>query len=310
MVKNYEQEYENKKFIEKTDYFFQTIYNTGKFYSKIVPNLFVEPDKQVAKVIYPNKNNKYDKIDWINTSNSLGLIVSIHGLLGSPKTLGYEIAKKVSLYNKNNKLDHSYDVLLPIIPFRGNCALDVASSPLYEIILDYVITNPTKPIHLIGCSNGCRIASWIECKLRNNPNNIPTNIKLTCIVGAFGGSILVDKFNWILGTILDDNVISDLSTKIENKSETNTKLVKKINSELIVGSRFYEFYGTANDWLIPNFNDCFPIITNDGDNGDNGDNKNFKVIYHDLKYGYDHVGLGWFLADEIFNNSIEWMNKF
>lgn len=308
MSKNYEKEYMNKNLLEKTSYFCQTIYNTGKFYCNVVPNLFVKPNEKYSKIIYPNKSNSYDKIEWNNSSD--GLIIVIHGLLGSPKTLGYEIAKKISFINDGEQyqIKKYYDVILPIIPFGGNCDLVTASKPLYELILDYIystdLTNSfnkskkykSKPIHLISCSNGCRIASWIECELRN----ININIKLTCIAGAFGGSIVIDKFDWILGIILDKNIIKDLATN----SDTNSKLVKKINSELVLGSRDYEFYGTANDWYIPNFNDCFPVISKL-----NLNKNNFTIVYHELKYGYDHVSLGWYLADEIISNSIKWMEN-
>ena len=288
---NYEKEYYDKKFIDKTSYFFQTIYNTGKFYSNIIPNLFSNPIG--AKLIYPNLNNIYDKIEW-NKSND-GLIVVIHGLLGTPKTLGYDIAKKILSCKNNYNYDYNYEILLPIIPFKGNCSLESAAKPLYNIILDYIQSNPSKPVHLISCSNGCRIASWIECELRN----IDVHIKLTCIAGAFDGSNIVDKFNIPLSLILTNDILTDLSTG----SETNNKLIERINSELKFGSRFYEFYGTANDWYIPNFNGCFPLIKQ------KNLNNNFKVIYHDLKYGYDHVSLGWYLSDEIVKNSIDWINK-
>lgn len=70
------------------------------------------------------------------------------------------------------------------------------------MILNYIQVNPSKQIHLIACSNGCRIASWIEYNLHN-----------------------------------------------------------------------------------------------------------FKVLYHDLKYGYDPVSLGWYLSNEIVKNSINWFNN-
>lgn len=290
MIKNYEKEYSDKNFIEKTNYFFQTIYNTGKFYCNIAPNLFFEPDKEHARLIYPNKFNSYDKISWNKSSD--GLIVVIHGLLGSPKTLGYEIAKKISLLKQN----YSFEVILPIVPFKGNCALDVASRPIYELVLDYILTNKSKPIHLIACSNGCRIASWIECELRH----IDVDIKLTCIAGAFGGSVLIDKFNLPLSLVLHNNILTDLSTG----SNTNNHLKEKINSDLKIGLRNYEFYGTANDWYIPNFNGCFPITDQAIMN-----KSNFKVIYHELHYGYDHVSLGWYLSGEIVSNLINWIDE-
>lgn len=52
---NLEKEYYDKNFIDKTSYFFETIYNTGKFYSNVIPNLFYNPIG--ARLIYPNKLN-------------------------------------------------------------------------------------------------------------------------------------------------------------------------------------------------------------------------------------------------------------
>lgn len=277
---DYEQEYKQKKFLEKGTNIAGTIYNMGKFYCKIVPNLFYSD----PNLIYPNELNEYEK-KWNKKSD--GLVVCIHGLLGSPKTFGYEISKKISEKMSN------IDIILPIIINRGNCGLEKSSSPLYLLILDYVNKNPTKPIHIISCSNGCRIASWIETKLRN----LNVKIKLTCIAGAFGGSSIVDKFKIPLNFVLDNDIIYDLSTN----SSVNNNLKKLMNSELNIGERYYEFYGTANDWYIPNINDCFPILTNSKDN--------FNVVYHELKYCYDHVSLGWYLSEEIISNSLKYFNE-
>lgn len=288
MMKNYEEEYEQQKISKKIISSMQMIYNTSKFYCNIMPNIFYTPDKNKAQILslklQSNKNNTYDKIKWKN--NSEGLIIVIHGLLGSPKTLGYEIAKKI--YTKTKK---TYDVILPIVPFGGNCSLQNAGTPLYDVLLNYIEENPNKPISIISCSNGCRIASWIEYKLRDK--NV--NIKLICIAGAFNGSSMIDKFKLFLSLFLNENIITDLSTN----SKVNNELIQNINSHINVGSRYYEFYGTANDWYIPNINSCFPIL----------DKVNCQIIYHELKYGYDHVSLGWYLSDEITNNCLEWFDK-
>lgn len=149
---------------------------------------------------------------------------------------------------------------------------------------------------MIAYSNGCRIASLIECELIN----IDVSIRLICIAGAFGGSILIDRFNLPLSLILHNNILTDLSIG----SDTNNHLKEKINSELKIGLRHYEFYGTANDWYIPNFNGCLPIIDQT-----NMNKSNFKVVYHELHYGYDHVSLGWYLSGEIVLNLINWINE-
>jgi len=151
---------------------------------------------------------------------------------------------------------------------------------------------PSKPIHIIAFSNGCRIGSWIETRLRN----LDIKIKLTCVAGAYGGSILIDKFKIPLKLFLDKDIICELSTK----SNVNDNLKKMINEPVNIGKRFYEFYGTTCDLYIPNFNDCFPIITNT--------NQNLTVIYHEIKNHYGHGSLGWYLKEEIIENSLKWFN--
>ena len=279
-MKNYEKEYKEKSILEKGTNIITTVVNTTKFYCKICPNLFYEDLNLVNYV----DNNEYEMVSW--KKKSIGLIVVIHGLMGTPKTLGYEISKKIS------KKNIDIDIILPKIINKGNCSIEKSSEPLYQLLLDYIYINPKKPIHIISCSNGCRIASWIETKLRN----LYVKIKLTCIAGAFGGSIVVDKFKTLLNIVLSDEILSELSTN----SETNNNLKKNMNEPINIGERYYEFYGTANDLYIPNFNGCFPLLLNDN---------NLNVKYHELKYGYDHVSLGWYLSEEITTNSIKWINE-
>jgi hypothetical protein len=64
---------------------------------------------------------------------------------------------------------------------------------------------------------------------------------------------------------------------------------------ILLGKRIYEFYGTGNDWYIPNINSCFPKI-------ESGDS--MIVIYHPLITGIDHVGIGHHLAKKIIDESI------
>lgn len=65
MNKDYQKEYLdkifiNKNFIDKTSYFCQTIFNTCKFYSSILPNLIRQPYDAI--LLYPNNNNTYDNL--------------------------------------------------------------------------------------------------------------------------------------------------------------------------------------------------------------------------------------------------------
>jgi len=78
-------------------------------------------------------------------------------------------------------------------------------------------------------------------------------------------------------------------------SKVNNKLKKDMMKPIIKGTRYYEFYGTANDFIIPNIDDCFPNVNAT------------KVIHHKLEEGVGHVSLGFYKHKEILDNSIEWM---
>jgi hypothetical protein len=241
--------------------------------------------KHAVPLIFKNNSvidvSKYKQ--WIK--NSSGLYVIVHGLRDNPYTLGTIISNEIKSNIKMNK----YDVIVPKVPFEGNCLLKDASMPIYNLILDYINKNPNKPIHMIGSSNGCRICSYIETKLRN----IDVNIRITALSGAYNGSELVNKFQNILPLVLHKDTIEDM--KINSK--VNNKLKIKMLKPIIKGSRYYEFYASTNDLLIPNIDDCFPKV-----------NAN-EVIYHKLVKNAGHINLGYCKYKEILNNSIEWMLK-
>ena len=74
-------------------------------------------------------------------------------------------------------------------------------------------------------------------------------------------------------------------------------MVESINSSHKATKRSYEFYGTVNDWYIPNFDSCYPIIDPNVNN----------VVYYTPVTGIDHVFLGHFLAQQIADKSNIWM---
>lgn len=217
---------------------------------------------------------------WSPTSQ--GLYVIIHGLKGHPMSLGYPISNAIHAAELN------YDVIVPKVPRGGNCSLNEAADPILALTENYVRHHAGKPIHIIAASNGCRIASYIETRLRN----ADVHIRITAIVGAYGGSRWVNRLAPLLSrTVLDPVIVEDLCLN----SNTNSQLQADMLETVSQGSRTYEFYATANDWYIPNIDDCFPSVIAD------------TVIYHPLKEGYDHVSLGYYMYPEILKNSLEWM---
>lgn len=268
-----EEKYKKKSFLYRSGCIGKTIYNNINFIKNISPLIFKNDDN----IIDVLKNNNYN----FKNNHNKGLYVIIHELLSYTFMLGQVISEAIK--EKNLK----YDVIIPKVPFKGNCSLSDASMPIYRLIVNYISNNPNKPIHIIASSNGCRIASFIETKLRN----INVNIRITSIVGAYGGSRIVEKNSQILSLILHQNIIEDMKLN----SKINNELKKNMMNPITKGTRYYEFYGTANDWIIPNIDDCFPQVNAT------------KVIYHKLAEGIGHVSLGFYRHEEILNNSIEWM---
>lgn len=261
--------------------FFDTIYNMISYYLELIPDFII--DDEDTKTISVDYSKYYPEQNWKENSN--GLYVLIHGLLSSPKFKGRKFVKEI------NKKGHNYDILLPNLIDSGNNSLDIITEPLYILINDYINKNPGKPIHLIANSNGCRVASLIEIKLRD----LDVNMKITSIAGAYNGSSNIDRFPHILDIFLKETVINELSTN----SEVNMNLIKLMNDTPIKGKRFYDFYCTLNDWYIPNIDDCYPKLKN---------HENLTIKYNDVNFGYDHVGLSWYLSKEIISSD-NWMEN-
>lgn len=112
------------------------------------------------------------------TTNKDCLIVYLHGLNGSP-TRARPYLSKIRV---------PATILTPIIPYRGNCSLEVAA----ESIITYIEQNNYKTIILIGYSNGARIASYIENTL---PYNV--NVLFISIAGVHYGSKLMNIIDYL-----------------------------------------------------------------------------------------------------------------
>lgn len=249
-------------------------------YSCLIPRIF-----SFSKFIIDPK--KYDNQIHEWKAETKGLYVIVHGLLGTPKLSALSIANYL-----NDNYKNEYDIIVPIVPYKGNCTLENASNPILKIILDFIEKNPSKPVHLIGSSNGGRIVSYLEIKLRVLKPF--AKVRITGIGGVYYGSNSLHylKSIGIANCILHEDIINSLTTGSDNA-------ISLINSMQLNNSvkRSYEFYATANDWYIPNFDSCYPMITGTHD-----------IKYHKPFTGIDHVLLGHYLAKDIIENSVIWMN--
>jgi len=223
--------------------------------------------------------------------NTVGLYVVVHGLMGTPKFSALSIANYIHEHYPNE-----YEILVPIVPHKGNCSLDEAVKPILNMVIEYIKRNPGKPIHLIGSSNGGRIVAKIELELRRS--NPETLIKVTGVGGVYYGSNAMAylKSMGLASRILHPDVITSLTTGSDQAISLIDDM--QISNGFNAFNRYYEFYGTANDWYIPNIDSCFPNL-----------DSTHNVVYHPLITGVDHVLLGHFIADKIIEDSVIWMKN-
>lgn len=249
-------------------------------YTSMIPRLFETSNL----IVDPSKYDK-NTFQWKDVTK--GLYVVVHGLLGTPKLSALSIAKYLDTSYKDE-----YDIIVPVVPHKGNCTLELASNPILNMIIDFIDKNPSKPIHLIGSSNGGRIVAYLEVVLRSlRPF---ARIKVTGIGGVYYGSNAIHylKSIGLAQCVLHEDIINSLTTGSDNA----ISLINSMQMQQTV-RRTYEFYATANDWYIPNFDSCYPIITGIT-----------NVEYHPPNTGVDHVLLGHYLARDIIERSVKWMN--
>ncbi len=92
------------------------------------------------------------------STESKGLYLFIHGLRGSPTDWNN--------YQKPlEQKDPGAHRFAPKVALKGNCDLETAARPLLAVVQDYLKKFPSRPVTLIGTSNGGRIAAYLETHL-------------------------------------------------------------------------------------------------------------------------------------------------
>ncbi|PIS00926.1 MAG: hypothetical protein COT84_05040 [Chlamydiae bacterium CG10_big_fil_rev_8_21_14_0_10_35_9] len=127
-------------------------------------------------------NGKYHQLSKKHSwrEENKGLYLLIHGVNGHPAAWDRHLSHL-------QKEHPSAEVLAPYVPFKGNCSLEKAATPLLHLVQDYVQTFPENPVCLIGVSNGARIAAYIETTLSSE-----INLKVSAIAGPFFGAKLIN----------------------------------------------------------------------------------------------------------------------
>lgn len=230
---SYESNYMKLPLHHRVNNILNTVGYTLKFHTcHTLPRIFY-PSKYVCRPLTTK--------EWKWNPENQGLYVIIHGLLGTPRTTPYSIANAIDAKSPNR-----FEIKLPRVPYRGNRDLAVCSEPILDMVKSYIAENPNKPIHLIGTSNGARIVSYIETRLRDQP----VTIRVTSIAGAYYGSRILNQLNKYAGPVTGLILSRDLRKNLSVGSDECKDLILEMQKPVNIGTRIYEFYGTANDWYI------------------------------------------------------------
>lgn len=168
---------------------------------------------------------------------SKGLFVLAHGLMADPTIFD----KHVRLIGKE------YDVWAPKVKAKGVCPLAEATDPIYEQLKEYIQKNPGKKICLVGYSNGGRIVSEMESRLRSDFPKTP--VRVTTIAGVHMGAPVQRLVRWWK---IDRCISPTLSEEMAYESKKSKEVFGKMKEPCPEGvQRSYEFYGSLDDLVVP-----------------------------------------------------------
>ncbi|MCB1117780.1 MAG: hypothetical protein KDK50_04275 [Chlamydiia bacterium] len=196
----------------------------------------------------PSPLLKDHKCEW--KSNTKALIVLIHGLRSDPVAWNSQL----NLLKEQEQID----VFAPVVPNRGMCSLKSASNPIFKKLKDYANTNPGKPICIMGVSNGSRIATHLEVKLRKHAPATP--VRVSTIAGVHLGSSRMGLVK-ALG-LAKFFYPTELMDELSYKSKCSVTLLNRVKTQLpeACAKRSYEFFATTEDQSVPDLDSSLPSL--------------------------------------------------
>ena len=250
-------------------------------------NFFIDLNaRRVDNFLNPNTENYQQKV-W--KVESKGLYVLVNGLMGDPLAWKdhIDILKK----------EAQYDLFVPSVPLTGNGSIEVVAPPILTDIQDYITQHPGKPICLVGFSNGGRICSWIETRLRSHAPTTP--MKISCLSSAHFGSSrmeLLKKVFQITGFSfgIDHEIIKELSYGSAKAQEIISSASQPLQEGVI---RDFEFFASTEDSALPELSSTLPRLGQHN-------------IVHHIVHGYDHNAIVPALAETQLNSCKQWMKTF
>lgn len=235
------------------------------------------------RLFLSNSHSCGQQIEW--KSDSEGLVVLLHGLRNSPAAW----YSQVGILQRHEKID----VFAPTVPKRGMCSLEEAAIPILPTLLDYIEKNPTKPICILGVSNGSRIATWLDIKLRDAAPRTP--VMVSTIAGVHFGSRRMNLLEslWLAKWFYPNA----LREELKYGSDKAKELLDQLSFPLPVGcaARNYEFFATTEDMSVPDLDSSLPKI-NKGER---------YFIFH----GHSHDSIVTAVAKQQIASCVDWITR-
>lgn len=221
-----------KSWFQEASYVVSTCFTMVKEYFVGVPVEYVTPS---------DENNRWKE-------GNKGLYVAIHGLNGRPNIW----RKQLALLQKEQP---DFEIRIPFVPEKGNCALKKAVKPIEAMIRDYIDQHPDKPICLMGVSNGARIAMELEVRLRDTT----APIFISSVAGALSGTKQMNLLKSLgLASVLYKQVVVE---EMLYQSHASKSLLNRIRESLPEGvERVYEFYASPDDFQIKPYSGSLPVL--------------------------------------------------
>ena len=206
--------------------------------------------RQLFPALHPFSNAyEIDEKQWQTTSM---LVVLIHGLNSSPLAW--------TKYLKDLAApERSVSRFAPYVYKKGYCKCKEAAQPILDVVQSYARQYPTRPIVLIGHSNGARIAAYIERNLDAR------DIRLISIAGPHCGSKLinwVDRLGFTKPFGFTVNMVEELSYQGRWARKQLNKWRTKQKEDVDTGRKVTRvFFASADDWRIFPNETSFPEST-------------------------------------------------
>lgn len=275
---NLEKNYQSQPLSERICNETLKIFNNCIYFPSLIPHFLNYLFNQSPSYCIPSG----DRNQW-REKNS-GLFVFITGLKSHPTWAGPYLSKI-----QEDRPD--MEVRIPHVPHNGDCSLEEASKPIASMVRDYIEKNPGKRVCLIGLSNGGRIAGRCETMLRD----VDAAIRVTGIAGLYFGSKRMEDLTHLkIAPLIYSTAVME---EFKVASVVARNLIDAMRSPMPKGkeeNRSYEFYATTNDWHIPNFSSCLPILG--------------KGERHNLLTGHSHMSIAGAVCRTELERAYAWMD--